>query len=162
MMTGLEEVPVSARYALHTCRGFEAVLTFQFNTQFKVQPQWCPSLDSCPTFEDARTINPVADSQKASPGYFSIGLANNIVTEVTVTQHAALHRFTFTNLSTTTSPVLLFDLTNDLSHSFGGNGTISFSKFGGTLRAQGGGQYSPSFGVGTYMVNPVMISLAVS
>ncbi|EJU00163.1 alpha-1-2-mannosidase family protein [Dacryopinax primogenitus] len=125
--------------------------------QFKAFPTFCSGgLDTCVTQETSRMVSPVSGSPSGCPGYFSIGLQNGYTAEVTTTNHAAIHRFT-TNWSAQ-SPVLLFDLTNDLSHSFQGNGnlniqTLTAQRQGQTItRLTGGGEWNPSFGIGTYDV----------
>ena len=147
------------------CNPGNALLIFRLGGgaslgQFKVLPQYCGSLETCKTVEDDRTVDRVEGSQKATPGYFSIGLASGITTEVTTTHHAALHRFRFTDVPSHTNDtaVLLFDLTNDLSRSFGGDGTldVTINSSPGTVRVRGGGSYSPSFGTGSYMVRDAL------
>ena len=78
--------------------------------------------------------------------------------EVTVTQHAALHRFTYP--PNTTQQSLLVDLTTDLSKSFQGSGTVSVSKSTNGTRITGGGEFLPSFGEGTYKVYFCLDTLA--
>ncbi|KAF7308199.1 Alpha-1-2-mannosidase family protein [Mycena chlorophos] len=87
----------------------------------------------------------------ASPGYFGIPLNNGVNAEVTVTQHAALHRFTYP--SGTKEPILLLEVTRDLSGSYRapGNYTVSPATHGG-VRVTGGGTFGPSFGEGQYAV----------
>ncbi|KAJ7066143.1 alpha-1,2-mannosidase, putative subfamily [Mycena amicta] len=87
----------------------------------------------------------------ASPGYFSIPLNNGIEAEVTVTQHVALHRFSYPE--GTSQQILLLEATRDLSGSYegGGNVTVTTNKVGGT-RVTGTGTFSPSFGQGSYKV----------
>lgn len=70
--------------------------------------------------------------------------------EVTVTQHTALHRFTYP--SHTTQQSLLVDVTSDLSQSFRGSGTVSLSTSTTKTRITGGGEFTPSFGEGSYKV----------
>jgi putative alpha-1,2-mannosidase len=99
---------------------------------------------------------------EAQPGYFSLGLASMIKAELTVTSHVALHRYTYSNTSSTVPATLLLDLTNDLSHSFSGDGQLSISAVqktttataaGSVVRVTGGGRFIPSFGLGNYKVS---------
>ena len=121
--------------------------------QFKVLPQYCSTLEECPTLESERTVPRINGSEKASPGYFSIGLGkNNITSEVTVTDHAILHRFTFNDYNADNGlPTLLFDLTNDLSHSFQ-KGSMELTHMAGMIRVTGKGMFTPSFGIGNFKV----------
>jgi putative alpha-1,2-mannosidase len=86
-------------------------------------------------------------SQIAKPGYFSISLQNSIRAEMTVSNHSALYRFTFTNNTTDAlSPLIFVDLT-DLPQSQS-NGTASVDPASGRLA--GNGTFNPSFGTGNY------------
>ncbi|KAA1467436.1 alpha-1,2-mannosidase, putative subfamily [Dentipellis sp. KUC8613] len=120
---------------------------------FKIMPMYCDvASNGCVTDENSRSVSPGPVS--TSPGYFSIGLGN-ITAEVTVTAHTALHRLTF-NAASSSPATLLLDLTNDLSHSFH-NGSIQIAQpangsANGTTRITGGGNFSPSFGIGNYNV----------
>jgi putative alpha-1,2-mannosidase len=83
---------------------------------------------------------------KASPGYFSVGLVNGVVAEMTVTEHTALYRFNFSSSDGPFSPVIEVEL-NDLSRSrSNGAGFVDAS----TGRLTGNGTFNPSFGLGTY------------
>ncbi|KAJ7694666.1 alpha-1,2-mannosidase, putative subfamily [Mycena rosella] len=88
----------------------------------------------------------------ASPGYFSIPFDNGIQAEVTVTQHTALHRFTYP--SGTDQLLFLSDVTTDLSGSYQGGGRVTVSPNQATngTRITGSGTFTPSFGEGTYQV----------
>ncbi|KAJ7025801.1 alpha-1,2-mannosidase, putative subfamily [Mycena alexandri] len=86
----------------------------------------------------------------ASPGYFGIPLNNGVNAEVTVTQHTALHQFTFP--SATEQHLLLVDITSDLAQRYSGTGHATVApnpKTGGT-RVTGSGKWIPSFGRDTY------------
>ncbi|KAF8200506.1 glycosyl hydrolase family 92-domain-containing protein [Mycena galopus ATCC 62051] len=92
----------------------------------------------------------------ASPGYFSVPLDNGVQAEVTVTQHTALHRFTYP--PGTEEMLLLLDVTNDLAVRYQGDGRVSVTSFkpsnngpSGT-RITGTGRWIPSFGQKTYQV----------
>ncbi|KAK4230129.1 family 92 putative glycoside hydrolase [Podospora fimiseda] len=109
-----------------------------------------------------RPVYRVPDSVYASPGYFSINLTNSVRAEMTVTQHAALYRFSFLNVNQSTvtlynnqsikigdvpySPLILVDLI-DLMNSRQMGGIQVYPETG---RVIGQGKYSPSFGSGTY------------
>ncbi|KAF8176245.1 alpha-1,2-mannosidase, putative subfamily [Mycena galopus ATCC 62051] len=86
----------------------------------------------------------------ASPGYFSIPLNNGVQAEVTVTQHTALHRFTYP--SGTEELLFLLDATRDLSGSYQGGGQVTVSPTTCGTRVTGSGTFVPSFADGTYKV----------
>lgn len=111
----------------------------------------------CDGREASRTVGQVQGSAKASPGYFAIDLQSNTQAEVTVTHHAALYRLAYSNFTAhaTAKPIVLFDLSNDLSQSFqGGEQTFEFMDHQ-VLRIRGFGQFNPSFGVNSYRVSPM-------
>ncbi|KAJ7210446.1 alpha-1,2-mannosidase, putative subfamily [Mycena pura] len=89
----------------------------------------------------------------ASPGFFSIPLDNGVQADVTVTQHTALHRFTYP--SGTNQLLLLLDATTDLSGSYQGSGSVTVSPNAATkgTRITGTGSFLPSFGEGSYQVH---------
>ncbi|KAJ6620672.1 glycosyl hydrolase family 92-domain-containing protein [Mycena sp. CBHHK59/15] len=107
-------------------------------------------LTKCTVQRTSRAIN--HGDPTASPGYFSIPLDNGVQAEVTVTQHTALHRFTYP--SGTDQLLFLLDVTTDLSGSYQGGGTVSVSPNPTTngTRIAGSGTFNPSFGEGTYKV----------
>lgn len=80
----------------------------------------------------------------------SIPLENGVTAQVTVTQHAALHQFTYA--AGTDQLLLLLDLTTDLSRSYQGNGTVDISTANNGTRVTGKGRFLPSFGEGSYEV----------
>lgn len=86
----------------------------------------------------------------ARPGYFDITLSSNIRTEMTVTNHTALYRFTFpetpTTSNTTLSPHFLVEL-SDLPQT---RSEANITVYPDSGRITGGGRFSPSFGSGTY------------
>ncbi|KAJ7490960.1 alpha-1,2-mannosidase, putative subfamily [Mycena latifolia] len=86
----------------------------------------------------------------ASPGYFGIPLDNGVRAEVTVTQHTALHRFTYK--PGTEELLLLLDVTNDLAERYQGDGkvTVSLNPTTHGTRVTGTGRWIPSFGQKTY------------
>lgn len=89
-------------------------------------------------------------SVNARPGYFDITLNSNIRTEMTVTNHTALYRFTFpekpASANTTLNPHFLVELT-DLPKTVSETNITVYPDSG---RIIGGGKFSPSFGSGTY------------
>ena len=106
-----------------------------------------------------RGTSRVPGSAFASAGYFSINLTNSVRAEMTTTDHAVLYRFGFpgTDVINITddqdvitqvpySPLVLVDLV-DLSNSRSGGGLQVYPEAG---RVIGEGQYSPSFGRGSY------------
>ena len=109
----------------------------------------CPddALDKCTWQQSDRAIAWTPGSPAARPGYFSIALQNGVRAEMSVTNHSALYRFTFTNTTTQTlNPVVLVDLM-DLPQSRT-NGTASVDP--STGRLTGNGTFNPSFGIGSY------------
>lgn len=112
----------------------------------------CPNDDvnACKYILQDRMFDRVNGTVHARPGYFDVTLANNIRTEMTVTHHAALYRFTFpetsTTLNTSLTPHFLVELA-DLPQTRGdANITVSTD----TGRLTGWGVFSPSFGLGRY------------
>jgi len=86
----------------------------------------------------------------ARPGYFDITLANNIRTEMTVTNHTALYRFTFPDAPVTPNtpfnPHILVEL-QDLPQT---RSEANITVYPSNGRITGGGTFSPSFGQGVY------------
>ncbi|KAK3994543.1 family 92 putative glycoside hydrolase [Cladorrhinum sp. PSN332] len=124
----------------------------------------CPDDDfkKCQYTVMERPVDRVPNSVYASPGYFTINLTNSVRAEMTVTQHAALYRFSFLNVNQSTvtlynnesvktgqvpySPLILVDLIDLMnSRSMGG-----IQVYPDTGRVIGEGKYSPSFGSGNY------------
>jgi putative alpha-1,2-mannosidase len=120
---------------------------------FPLFPQYCADdvLDNCNFLREARATPYNGSSVVATPGYFSLSLANGIRAEMTVTQHAALYHFTFPSETGAggkeLSPLILLDLT-DLAASRQ-NATVSVE---GT-RMKGNGTFIPSFGGGSFMMH---------
>ncbi|KAJ4377563.1 hypothetical protein N0V83_000388 [Neocucurbitaria cava] len=112
----------------------------------------CPNDDiqACQYPYFVRATERVNGSAHARPGYFDITLVNNIRTEMTVTNHTALYRFTFPETpvtpNTKLNPHILVDL-RDLPNTKSASNVTVHAKSG---RITGGGEYSPSFGIGTY------------
>src|SRR5580698_8405005 len=81
-------------------------------------PLICPGgFESCATTLLARQRLRKANTDDASPGYFSQTLDNNIKIEATSTRRAGLERFSFPFGS---KPYFALDLSNDLPASFAG------------------------------------------
>lgn len=87
---------------------------------------------------------------QARPGYFSITLESQIKTEITVTNHTALYRFTFPETpvtpNTSLNPLILLEL-SDLPQTRT-DGSIRINANSG--RMAGGAKFTPSFGIGEY------------
>lgn len=120
---------------------------------FPIFPQaGCPGDDvnNCVFPIDLRSVPRINGTAEAHPGYFSVEMETKIRTEMTVTNHTALYRFTFPSQpvenNATLSPLILADLI-DLPQSRI-NGSISVD--GTTGRISGSGVFSPSFGIGNY------------
>ncbi|KAK4983680.1 hypothetical protein LTR50_007075 [Elasticomyces elasticus] len=120
---------------------------------FPLFPQaGCPGdqLDRCKFSRTDRATPRINGSVEAHPGYFAITLQSSIRTEMTVSNHTALYRFTFpvspVDQDATLSPLILADL-SDLPNSRI-NGAISVNADSG--RISGNGTFRPSFGIGTY------------
>ena len=121
----------------------------------------CPGgiLDNCYFPKADRASQRINSSVIAEPGYFAVALNTSINTEITVTEHTALYRFTFPSkpvpMKTTDQgfipyePLILADLT-DLSDSRS-NASISVDEKSG--RITGSGTFNPSFGIGTYTLH---------
>ncbi|KAI9661136.1 MAG: hypothetical protein M1821_009463 [Bathelium mastoideum] len=126
---------------------------------FQIFPQLgCPGDDvtRCKWTKNDRTSNYTNGSVKAHPGYFALTLNTSIQAEMTVANRTALYRFTFpgNNASSASdaapySPLLLADLT-DLPNSRINGTAQSDPKTG---RLSGTGIFSPSFGVGSYVLH---------
>jgi putative alpha-1,2-mannosidase len=112
----------------------------------------CPNgdINACQYTLWERMTDRINGTIHARPGYFDITLANNIRTEMTVTNHTALYRFTFpdtpTTPNTTSNPHILIELTDLPQTRSEGNITV----YASNGRITGGGRFSPSFGIGTY------------
>ncbi|KAK3318758.1 glycoside hydrolase family 92 protein [Apodospora peruviana] len=116
----------------------------------------CPSsdIDQCafPKKTRARYGGFSNGSVVAKPGMFGITLNSSIQAEMTVTQHAALFRFTFPSVGTDgqpAQPLILQDL-SDLSDSRQDNGTVSVDATTG--RITGSARFVSSFSAGSYVL----------
>lgn len=123
---------------------------------FPIFPQICPSEDinTCKFPIGARATLYRNDSIAATPGYFGITLNNGIKADMTVSKHAALYRFDFSESVTgngTSDAVISLDLT-DLWASRQ-NASISVEAEDGSVsaRMKGNGTFLPSFGAGSYV-----------
>lgn len=112
----------------------------------------CPNNDinACKYTKWERQTSRKPGSVHARPGYFDITLASEVRTEMTVTNHTALYRFTFpdtpTRQNTTLNPHFLVELADLPQTRAGGNVSVTWEK----ARITGNGVFSPSFGIGTY------------
>ncbi|KAF1363603.1 hypothetical protein EJ07DRAFT_102433 [Lizonia empirigonia] len=112
----------------------------------------CPNNDinACKYTQWQRAQPRQQGSVNARPGYFDITLTSSIRTEMTVTNHTALYRFTFpdnpTTANTTLNPHILVEL-SDLPQT---RSEASITIYPDNGRITGSGRFSPSFGVGTY------------
>ncbi|XWW98837.1 hypothetical protein V2A60_006840 [Cordyceps javanica] len=116
---------------------------------FPLFPQICrgDDLDGCMYRIDERKVHYVNDSLRALPGHFSIGLESGIHAEMTVSEHAALYRFTFP--AGDEHPHIMLDLT-DLWKS---RQNASIRVDNDTGRMTGNGTFLPSFGAGSYVMH---------
>ena len=110
------------------------------------------TVDGCDFPKPERASGYKSGSVKASPGYFGITMNSGIAVDMTTAFHTALYRFQFnptaTTANTSTSPLILLDLT-DLSDSRQDNSSIHVDS--STGRMTGNGHFLPSFGSGSYV-----------
>ncbi|KAF2022788.1 hypothetical protein EK21DRAFT_105614 [Setomelanomma holmii] len=112
----------------------------------------CPDgdINACKYTFWERMTDRINGTIHARPGYFDITLANNIRTQMTVTNHTALYRFTFPDTpitpNTTLNPHVLVELM-DLPQT---RSEANITVYASNGRITGGGVFSPSFGIGTY------------
>lgn len=85
------------------------------------------------------------ESVKASPGYFAVRLNNDILAEMTVSNHTALYKFTFPS-TTPFNPLISVEL-NDLDRT-GTGGLVTVDAETG--RIFGNATFRPSFGDGNF------------
>ncbi|EGX92636.1 glycosyl hydrolase, family 92 protein [Cordyceps militaris CM01] len=119
---------------------------------FPLFPQLCRDdvLDGCLYRLDERKVHYVNESVRAAPGRFAIGLASGIHADMTVSEHAALYRFTFPEGDVPGAhPHLMLDLT-DLWKS---RQNASIRVDADTGRMTGNGTFLPSFGAGSYVMH---------
>ncbi|KAF9028902.1 hypothetical protein BDZ89DRAFT_1065801 [Hymenopellis radicata] len=101
------------------------------------------SFTSCPVSISARAALRAANTDNASPGYFTSTFVNGIKLEATSTRRAGLIKFTYPSGSSTNHVVV--DLANDLQRSFSG-GSLTLS--GGRVMLDG--IYFQSYGPDNY------------
>jgi putative alpha-1,2-mannosidase len=130
---------------------------------FPLFPQVCPGdeLDACRFRVGDRMVGWEADSVRARPGYFGVGLGNGVVAEMTVAERTAVMRFRFpaagagneTGKWNVTGngehPLVLLDLT-DLWQSRQNASIVVDEQTG---RMTGNGTFLPSFGAGSYVMH---------
>lgn len=120
---------------------------------FPLFPQICADdvLDNCSFRIGDRKLHYVNGSVDARPGHFGLQLESGVVANMTVSQHAALYRFTFPKESggSKSHPLILLDLT-DLWQSRQ-NASIQVDEKSG--RMTGNGTFLPSFGAGSYVMH---------
>ncbi|GIK04247.1 hypothetical protein Aspvir_008326 [Aspergillus viridinutans] len=120
---------------------------------FPLFPQYCPDdvLDNCQFPKAARGVHYVNESVVARPGHFALALENGIGAEMTVSEHAALYRFTLPSSTaqdgSELSPLILVDLTDAWDSRQ--NASIKVDAENGRITANG--TFLPSFGAGTYV-----------
>ncbi|KAK6603842.1 glycosyl hydrolase family 92 [Botrytis cinerea] len=111
---------------------------------FPLFPQTgCPGdiLNNCFFTKTDRASRRINGTAEAHPGYFAVSLNTSIHTEVTVTNHTALYRFT--SLRIRRLMIHLTDLPESRS-----NGSVQVDP--DTGRLSGTGTFNPSFGIGSY------------
>ncbi|EIN04614.1 hypothetical protein PUNSTDRAFT_116292 [Punctularia strigosozonata HHB-11173 SS5] len=104
------------------------------------------TFSDCPVGINQRQALRAANTDAASPGYFTTTLVNGIKFETTSTRRAGLIRFTYP--SSTTPNHVVVDLTDDLQRSFQGNGRLTFDSTSG--RVELFGTYFQSYGESNY------------
>ncbi|KAF1849920.1 glycoside hydrolase family 92 protein [Cucurbitaria berberidis CBS 394.84] len=124
---------------------------------FPIFPQICPGDDvnTCKFLIKARAIPSKNDSVKARPGYFGVTLDNGIHADMTVSEHAALFRFDFSQTSSgnaSANPLILLDLTDLWASRQNASISIEAERGSDTGRMKGNGTFLPSFGAGSYVL----------
>ncbi|KAH0491585.1 hypothetical protein TgHK011_003010 [Trichoderma gracile] len=119
---------------------------------FPLFPQVCADdadVNSCQFRIGDRKLHYVNDSVTARPGFFGLRLESGVGANMTVSQHAALYRFTFPQEAKDKHPLILLDLT-DLWQS---RQNASIQVDDKTGRMTGNGTFLPSFGAGSYVMH---------
>ncbi|KAL5521115.1 hypothetical protein ACEPAG_9037 [Sanghuangporus baumii] len=112
---------------------------------FPLFPLMNCTFDACPVGLDARETLRAANTDAASPGYFTTTFENGIKLEATSTRRAGLIRFTYPSAANIS--LVVVDLANDLQRSFeGGQLAIDAS----TGRVTLSGTYLQSYGTDNY------------
>ncbi|KAK2766431.1 putative alpha-1,2-mannosidase [Colletotrichum kahawae] len=116
---------------------------------FPLFPQVCPEdeLNNCRFRIGDRANKYDLNKTVAEPGYFSVDMVSGVKADMTVSDHAALLRFTFP--SGNEHPLVMLDLT-DLWASRQ-NASIKIDT--PTGRMTGNGTFLPSFGAGSYVMH---------
>jgi putative alpha-1,2-mannosidase len=122
---------------------------------FPIFPQLCSGdeINTCKFPIGARATHYRNDSVTARPGYFGVTLENGIEAAMTVSEHAALLRFDFTNAPTgngSLNPLILLDLTDLWASRQNASISIEAEAGGASGRMKGNGTFLPSFGAGSY------------
>jgi len=123
---------------------------------FPIFPQICPSddINTCKFSIGARAMLYKNDSIVAKPGYFEVTLVNGIKAEMTVSEHAALYRFDFSENATanqTSDAVISLDLTDLWASRQNASISVDAQDGSGSGRMMGNGTFLPSFGAGSYV-----------
>ncbi|KAF1940855.1 hypothetical protein EJ02DRAFT_378895 [Clathrospora elynae] len=123
---------------------------------FPIFPQICPAddIDTCKFLIGARATQYKSGSVQARPGFFRVTLENGIHTEMTVSEHAALFRFDFSQAVSgngSTNPMIMLDLTDLWASRQNASISVEAEDSTGTGRMKGNGTFLPSFGAGSYM-----------
>jgi len=123
---------------------------------FPIFPQICPSddINTCKFPIGARAMLYKNDSIVAKPGYFEVTLVNGIKAEMTVSEHAALYRFDFSENATanqTSDAVISLDLTDLWASRQNASISVDAQDGSGSGRMMGNGTFLPSFGAGSYV-----------
>jgi predicted alpha-1,2-mannosidase len=123
---------------------------------FPIFPQTCPSDDvnTCKFPIGARATLYKNDSIVSKPGYFGVTLVNGIKADMTVSKHAALYRFDFSESATgngTSDAVISLDLTDLWASRQNASISVEAQDGTGSGRMKGNGTFLPSFGAGSYV-----------
>ncbi|KAL5120083.1 hypothetical protein ACEQ8H_001908 [Pleosporales sp. CAS-2024a] len=124
---------------------------------FPIFPQLCSTQDinTCKFPIAARAAHYRNDSIVAKPGYFSVTLVNGIQADMTVSEHAALFRFNFSEASAASNgsadPVIMLDLTDLWASRQNASISIEANTGEESGRMRGNGTFLPSFGAGSYV-----------
>ncbi|KII85438.1 glycoside hydrolase family 92 protein [Plicaturopsis crispa FD-325 SS-3] len=108
------------------------------------------SFESCPVGLSAREALRAANTDIASPGYFTTTFVNGIQIETTSTRRAGLIRFTYPDTNASSPNHVVVDLTNDLQRSFEG-GDIAIDPAAGRVKLTG--TFLQSYGTDNYTVH---------
>ncbi|KAF9876054.1 putative alpha-1, 2-mannosidase [Colletotrichum karsti] len=117
---------------------------------FPLFPQVCPGddLNSCRFRIGDRATKYDLNKTVAEPGYFSVELVSGVKADMTVSEHAALLRFTFPS-GNEQHPLVMLDLTDLWASRQNASVKIDTP----TGRMTGNGTFLPSFGAGSYVLH---------